>query len=124
MTGAVLALAGAGAGSAGGVVVPGALSWTNIFDFGAGSTNYQTLSAITVPISISASSTGAGLLHYIKNGTVAVYTGALNVSAGDTLAWLISNSGATGVSGTVTVFNQSNGGATLATFTYTVKGGM
>jgi hypothetical protein len=123
VTGAVATTLGAGAGGGGGIVVPGPLAWSNIFDVGAGSTDTQTLTAITTPISISATLSGGGTAHSILNGSAAFYAGAFSVSAGDALAWLIVNAGPIAVAGTVTVANQSDGGAVLDTFTYTVKGG-
>jgi len=108
-------------GGGGGGIVPGALSWSNIYGRVAGDTNLQTISGITVPISIGAGHTGAGGLGYIKNGVASAYAGPFTVSAGDTLAWSILGDGDDTVSGTVTVKNNSDGSATLASFTYLVS---
>jgi len=116
MTGAVLMLAGAGAGAVGGITTPAAVSWYDIYATIVGVTNVQTITAITVPISITASRTGTGLFSYVKNGTVYPYTGAFGVSPGDALAWQMSGSS---VSGVVTVTNATTS-TTLATFNYTL----
>jgi len=104
-----------------GVVIPGALEWSDIYGDIIASTGVQTLSLITVPISIAASATGSGILHYILNGSVHLYTGAFSVSSGDTLAWQINNFGPGGVSGTITITNSSHGGDVLDAPTYVVS---
>ena len=117
MTGAVLALLGAGSGAGAGVTTPGALSWFDIYATIVGVTNNQTLTLITVPISITAAKTGAGTLYWIKNGAAPVaYTGAFSVGAGDTLAWQMMGGS---VSGVVTVTNATTA-TTLTTFNYTL----
>ena len=124
VSGALLAIIGGGGGSGGsGTVIPGLLDWTNIFGSLIGHTNLQTLTGITVPISISAGlGGGSGTLNYTKNGVGARYTGAFNVEAGDNVMWSVGNITGSPVSGMVTVENLSDSGTVLDTFTYTVTG--
>jgi hypothetical protein len=125
VSGVLAALLGSGDGSGGGGgdVIPGALSWTNIFGSLIGHTNLQIFTGITVPIAISAGlGGGSGTLHYALNGIGKVYTGAFNVSAGDSVMWSVGNITGSPVSGTVTVENLSDSGTVLDTFTYTVTG--
>lgn len=120
MAGAILATGGGsvGAGAGGGVVISPAPVWPNISDAIIGATGDQTISGISVPVSLTATMTGGGVLYYsLNDGTVINYAGAFTVHNGDKLNWLVAGSG---VSGSVTVNNQSNGGATVATFTYVV----
>ena len=124
MTGAILTtIGGTGAGAGGGTVIPGAMNWTDCFGSIIAHTNSQTVTAITVPISLTAGASGGGILHYAINGTGHVYTGAFNVSAADGLIWSITNVGTASVSGTVTVENASSGMTVLDTFNYTVTPG-
>jgi hypothetical protein len=122
MTGIAAALAGVSATSAAsGVVIPSPTPvWTAIFGYDAGSTNNQTLAGISAPISLSASLSGAGALVYVKNGVGTLYTGAFTAVVGDVIAWTVL-AGLSTVSGTLTVTNASNGGATLATIAYVVR---
>jgi hypothetical protein len=119
MTGAIAAIAGtAGQSAASGVVVPSPTPvWTSIYGYDYGVTNSQTISGISAPISISASNSGAATLFYVLNGVSTLYTGAFTARDGDVLAWSVAV-GLTGKSGTITVTNGSDGGATLATITY------
>jgi hypothetical protein len=118
MTGAVMALAAGGASGAGGGAVPSPTPvWTTITGTFIGSSNTQTISGISGPISLTASVTGGAPLYYVQNGGGPVaYTGAFPVNPGDTLAWMIMAPG----SGTVTVTNVSDSDATLATIPYGV----
>jgi hypothetical protein len=122
VTGVVAALAGITATSAAsGVVIPSPTPvWTAIFGYDAASTNNQTLAGITAPISLSASLSGAGALLYVKNGVATLYTGAFSAVVGDVIAWTVL-AGLSTVSGTLTVTNASDAGATLATIGYVVK---
>ena len=119
MTGAVLAtLIAPGVGGGGGVVTPSpAPVWSDISGALAGATQIATILGITAPISLSATKTGGGGLSYVLNGTFVSYTGAFTVHVGDSLGWTVFGAGA----GTVTVLNQANTGATLATFTYALS---
>ena len=120
MTGAILATLGSsGVGGGSGVVTPSpVLVWSDISGSLGGTTQVLTIAGITVPISISATKTGAAALYYNLNGAFLPYTGTFVVHVGDTLSWTLFSAGA----GTVTVLNPSNGGALLATFTYTLSG--
>ncbi len=121
MTGAILAsLAGGGGG--GSDVTPAPLDWTDAFGDIIAHTNSQTITGITTPISLAAGASGGGNLHYSLNGGSAGYLGAFAVAAGNTLIWSILNTGTAAVSGTVTITNVSDGGATLDSFNYTATG--
>lgn len=114
MSGALLALAGAsGAGGSSGT--PGAVTWSNIFCQGGGSTNSQTLSGITGALTITAANSGASALYYQLNGVSTAYAGAFAWPEGQTLNWSVSGVG----SGTVSVTYR--GGVALTSFTYVVK---
>ena len=119
MTGAVAATIAGGIGAGVGVVTPSpTLNWSNVAGSLIGSTQVLTVLAITQAISVSATNSGASSLIYTLNGSGKTYTGAFPVHAGDTLSWQLYGIG----NGTVTVLNQSNAGAVLATFTYLVTG--
>jgi len=122
MSGAIAAMAACcGQSAASGVVIPSPTpAWSAIYGLDNGITNNQTISGITAPMSISAANSGGGTLIYILNGTSSLYTGAFTVHAGDVLAWSIAV-GLTTESGTITVTNASDGGATLATIAYVVR---
>jgi len=121
LSGALLMLAGAAGGVGGGVVIPSPTPvWSAIYGQDTAVTNNQTIGGITAPMSISAANSGGGTLIYILNGTSSLYTGAFTVHAGDVLAWSIAV-GLTTESGTITVTNASDGGATLATIAYVVR---
>jgi hypothetical protein len=128
MTGITMALIGAGEGGAGGggggSAVPSPTPvWTNIYGQGAVSTNTPAISGLGQAISIEAALSGLGALSYIQNGTYYTYTGAITVNPGDTLGWAIvyyaPNSNA---AGNLTVTNESDAGAVLATIPYSVNG--
>ncbi len=121
MSGALLATIGTSTAASGGSIAPAAMAWSNCFGQIVASTNVLTVSvAGGAKATITASLTGTGELVAILNGKWTPYTGAFNVSNGDTLGWsiLIGSSGAT--SGTVTV-KSAGGTFTVGTFTYVVK---
>ena len=122
MTGAVAACASVNSqlGSSGTVVPSPAPVWINIFGVDSATTNSQTISGITSPITISLANSGSGALFYGVNGVWTFYTGAFTVRVGDILAFSISVGNAA-ESGAITVTNVSNGSATLATIAYVVK---
>ena len=125
MTGAVLAGLAGGMAPGGGTITPTPTpNWTNIYDTDVGSTNAQTLTGFTAPISITASRTGNGKIYYSLNGGYALYTGAFTVNAGDVLVWTMTTLGInTGnVSGVLTVTNAT-ASATLQAINYTVIDG-
>ena len=121
MTGAVMTLAGASGGGASGGGALGTLAWADIYGNVVQFNVQQTITGITSPHSLTASITGTGALSYISGFFITAYTGAFNVSAGQTLGWGITNTVAgTTKSGTVTVRDASNGNALVATFNYSV----
>jgi hypothetical protein len=97
----------------------GSLHWTNIFGHSSGSTNQQTISGLSAPLSITAALTGGAVLYYTKNGVYSSYTGAFSISNGDVLSWAVIDAG--GTSGTVTVTNQVMS-TTITTFNYVLTG--
>ena len=124
MTGIVAALAGstqgAGGGGGGAGNHPNALAWTNPFNPTIASTQILTIAGVGGGIApITAVKTGAAGLKYTLNGVFASYSGAFNVSDGDTLGWSLLNLTTSTESGTVVV---SSGAFTISTFTYVVGG--
>lgn len=107
-------------GSAGGGfdVTPNAVNWADISGATPQSNANQTISGIDATISISLGKTGSGILTYDLNGAgFTAYSGAFNVTNGQTLRFQLSGAG---TSGTVTVTNDSDGSTTLDTFTYSL----
>ena len=119
MTG-VIAVAGIGGAPAtsGGTVIPNALAWTSIVGDDAASSNNQTISGISAPMSMAATITGSGELYYVQNGTTFDYTGAFTAHNGDVISWGVELPGTTRSAGTVTVLNNSDGGAVLCAIPY------
>ncbi len=120
MTGAVLTLLGGAtaAGSGGGGVVE---TWANIYGGTIGANKPVTFSGLTGTLSISATITGTGQLGVGKNHLYTFgYTGAFNVSNGDTLYWYVVSPGGA-CSGTITITDATHS-TTMATFTYTLTG--
>jgi hypothetical protein len=108
-----------GGGSGGGIVTPSPTpAWTAIAGVDDASSNNQTIAGISAPMSIGATITGSGVLFYTRNGAPFVYTGAFTVHNADVIAWSVSTPGTNRVSGTITVLNDSDGGATLCTIAY------
>jgi hypothetical protein len=122
VTGAAMAAAGVNSqlGSSGTVVPSPTPVWPGIYGVDVGSTNSQTISGITSPITLSLSNSGGGALLYSLNGVATHYTGSFTVNAGDILLFTIAV-GLAPKSGTITVTNVSNGGATLANINYVVN---
>ncbi len=120
MTGVIAATAGTGGGTStvGGTVVPNTLAWTSIVGDDAASSNNQTISGISAPMSMAATITGSGELYYVQNGTTFNYTGAFTAHNGDVIAWGVELPGTIRAAGTVTVLNNSDGGAVLCTIPY------
>ena len=89
----------------------------------------QTLSGINVPVTLSFTFTGSGaVLSYAKNGGTPVNftSGAtLSVVSGDTLSFSAFEGSVGSASGVVTVTNNTDASATVATFNYflSVSGG-
>ncbi len=125
MSGAVILSAGSAQMSGGGggvVVIPGPLEWADAYGDIIATTNVQTVSGITAPISVAAAISGGGTLHLVQNGGGREYGGPFLVDPGDTLAWSIVNVSTVAVSGTITITNASDGGAVLDAPTYTATG--
>ena len=123
MSGAVILSAGmAQTGGGSGIVIPDALEWTDAYGGIVATTNLQTITGITAPVSIAAALSGGGGLQYILNGATKFYSGAFSASAGDTLGWSVLNVSTVSVSGTITITNASDGGATLDAPTYIATG--
>jgi hypothetical protein len=115
---ALLLLAGAGAGGGGGSTP--AMAWANISGDTAAVSNTQTAS-MAGTIMVGATLSALGALHFIKNGTIAAFSGDFPLGNGDTLAWEVTNlSGTANVAGTVTVSDDTNGAA-IDSFTYFVR---
>ncbi len=118
--------AGTFAGSGGGAVVTPspAITWPNMTASGAGTQTAtsaaQTVGGITASITLTLTFTGAATFAYVKNGVTTAFTSGstVSVAAGDTLGFVASaNSTA---SGTLTVTNNNNGGATISAPTYSL----
>jgi len=124
LTGAVLALVGAGVGggeSGGGTL--GALAWANIFGVGGGSNEALTITGITSPHTLTATITGTGLLYYTLNGaTLAPYAGGIACADSATLGWTIINPSTSRASGTITINDASDAGALVDSFSYSCSG--
>lgn len=110
-----------GAAGSGFDVTPNAVNWVNISGAGSGSNANQTISGIDTSIEIAWSYSGTGVVNVL--GDVNDGAGQMSprtVSSGDTLSFTASS--VAGGSGTVTVVNNSDGGATLDTFTVNLSG--
>lgn len=105
-------------------VTPNAVNWANIGPGNEPQNNAnQTISGIDTTITLEANFTGSGLLYYSKNGgafTFIANGGQVSVANTDTLRWQVANAAPGSVTGTVTITNESDGSATLDTFTYNV----
>lgn len=106
-------------------VTPNAVNWANIGPTSAGSgTNAsQTVQGCTIAITLSITNSGSGIVEYrLDSGSYVTYTAPFSVDArtGQTLDWRVSPIAPGNVTGTVTVKNDSDGAATLDTFTYDV----
>lgn len=123
MAGALTALLGSGgsAGGSGGVVPSPTPVWSSIYDTDVGSTNVQTISGIGGSISISVVQSGGGALWYTLGSGLTPYGGPFPVSVGSDLGFTVFNHvGGGTITGTLTVKNQSDGGATLGVISYLV----
>lgn len=94
-------------------------NWANCSGVLVASTNTVQIQAINAPITLMASWTGAGGLSAFVNGVQTVLTnpGSFVAHLNDEVSFQAFNVGA---SGTVTVVNTSDSGATLDTFTYAI----
>lgn len=118
------------AASGGGAdVTPTAVNWANISEAtsGSGSNATQTIAAIDTAITLRAEWTVSGstpTVYVYRNGALLTSSSTspidFSVSVGQTVSFVITVPASGSASGTVTVKNQSDGAATLDTFTYSV----
>lgn len=98
-------------------LTPDAVNWADTSTTNPQSNANQTITGIDAPITISTTNSGIGALLYDLNGAgFTSYSAPFSVSNGQTLRWQLSGAGA----GTITVKNDSTGGTTLDTFTYSL----
>ena len=127
-----------GIATGGGDVTPDAINWGNILVVGGagsgfGANSDQTVTGIDSPIALSASwtssSSSPALGRWVRNGAaVSDYAAtpvAVNVISGYALSFEMKSKITEGVgnydTGTVTVTNQSDGAASLDTFTFAIQ---
>ena len=107
-------------------VTPNAVNWADISGATSGTNANQTINGTSVSITISAEITGGAFnLNYsLAGGGFTAYTAPISVNglAGQTLRWQASTDPGIPASGTVTIRNDSDGSATLDTFTVTLSG--
>lgn len=106
---------------------PNAVNWGNIGPVATSGTNAnQTITGCDRSITLSASGVGVGvtLQYSLAGGAFATYSAPFSVdaAAGQTLRWQVAAILPGTQTGTITVTNDSDGGATLDTFTYSVTG--
>jgi hypothetical protein len=104
-------------------VTPDAVNWANISGTDVASNANQTISGISSSISIGLTITGNDdleiIAYRINSGSYVTYSAPFNVSNGDTLNFQVSTV-ISAAAGSVTVTNESAGGVTLDSFTYSV----
>lgn len=104
-------------------VTPDAVNWPNV-TMGV-STGDQTFTGINTTIQVSAVKTivgglGDATLSYSKNGAAfAIYTSTISIVSGDTLAWRV-DFVFDETAGQYTIYNDTDGGAALDSFNYTL----
>jgi hypothetical protein len=117
-----------GVGGGGSDVTPDAINFNNIVAFASfGTTNTVTISGIDAPITLRATWTASGTpilgYWYVNGALVSIGTSPRDVTVtnGATVYFraYMTDEGAS--TGTVTVTNQSDGGATLDTFTFYIE---
>lgn len=106
---------------------PDAVNWANIGPGNSPQTNAnQTISGIDGSITLEVNYTGSGaaLFYSIDGGsfTPVANGGQFSVSNGQTVRFQFTRTVTGTSSGTVTVTNESDGSASLDTFTYSVDG--
>lgn len=104
-------------------VTPDAVNWANVSGVQPQANANQTINGITSSITISLSYVGDfPVIEYrINSGSYVSYAAPFSVSNGQTLNFRISVLPLSGpAAGTITVTNDSDSGATLDTFTYSV----
>lgn len=108
-------------------VTPDAVNWADIGPGDSPQSNAdQTLQNFDGTITLEANWTGSGAFGgYSLNGggyTIIANGGTVDVTDGDTLNWRFTRTVVGTSTGTVTITNESDGSATLDTFTYSVTG--
>ena len=105
-------------------LIPDTVNWADISGATEGDNANQTISGISPSITIGTTITGGAftLQYSIAGGGFTTYSAPFAVSNGQTVRWKVTTFFETPVSGTVTVKNDSDGGTTLDTFTYTLSG--
>lgn len=117
-----------GAIGAGGDKTPDAVNWANIGPGVSPQTNAtQTINGIDGSITLEINYTGGGsnLFYYSIDGgafTIVANGGTFVASNGETVRFQTTRVAAGTSSGTVTITNESDGGTSLDTFTYSVDG--
>lgn len=103
-------------------VIPDAVNWADVSGVSPQANANQTISGITSSITISILNTDVNAVvnYRINSGSYVAYAAPFSVSNGQTLNFQIEALPSTTPAGTVTVRNDSNGSATLDTFTYSL----
>ncbi len=106
-------------------VTPNSVNWGNIGPgFSPQVNSNQTISGINTTITLEVNYTGSSVFMYyrINSGSYTLISsgGQFTVSNGQTVNFQAITTNPTTVSGTVTITNESDGGASLDTFTYNV----
>lgn len=127
-------LAGFGSGGGGNDATPDAIDFNNVSDAGlvaSAGTNVVTITGIdttiTLRLTLSSGMSGTRVVSIYRNGSFLSQGSSgttidVTMQNGQTLQYFFTNSlDATTWSGTATVSNLSDGGATLDTFTYTLQ---
>lgn len=100
-------------------VTPDAFTFDSTYSAtGANITDSHTIGGVNSPITITWSNTGSETLSVTKNGSAAT-SGTTTWSNGDVLAFTVTKGASTG-SGTVSFVNQTDGNASLDSFSYTI----
>lgn len=106
-------------------VTPNAVNWGNITGATSGSNANQTLSGTSLSITVSLSLSAPGSFEYsLAGGAFEAYVAPFVVDSvtGQTLRWQCSTDPGIPISGTATVTNDTDAGATLDTFTFNLTG--
>lgn len=99
-------------------VTPDAVNWTTLTGVSPKATSDLTITGISRDITLSVSDTGSAIVEYrIDSGSWTTYSAPFTVSDGETLGWRVDAGG----SGTITVTNDTDGGATLDLFIYNLS---
>jgi hypothetical protein len=105
-------------------VTPNAVNWANVSGASPQANANQTVDGCSRSITISASASGGNtsLYYRIASGSYVFYSApfSINALAGQALNWRVNCVVPGSAAGTVTVTNDSDGSATLDTFTYSV----